>query len=39
MLTQLLVILLPLLWLALTTLVLAACRAAAGADAAGSGTD
>jgi hypothetical protein len=36
MLTQLLVILAPLLWLTVTALVLAACRAAARADAAAS---
>jgi hypothetical protein len=36
MLTQLLMIALPLLWLTLTALVLAACRAAARADAAAS---
>jgi hypothetical protein len=33
MLTQLLVILVPLLWLTVTALILAACRAAARADA------
>jgi hypothetical protein len=36
MVTRLLVILLPLLWLTLTALILAACRAAAHADAAAS---
>ncbi|MCW3029667.1 MAG: hypothetical protein JWN81_2878 [Solirubrobacterales bacterium] len=34
MVTQLLVILLPLLWLTVTALILAACRVAARADAA-----
>ena len=39
MITRLLVILLPVLWLTLTILVVAACRAASGADAAGTAAD